>query len=293
MSIFLLLGFALPQPLWSLKILVYFMCMSLPVGRKQCNTGSCWGPPALPFLGGIVPQNQGLQSIGVTWTRLELALGILPCVCVAISKFGANTDIWACSCSSFPSGSSGQSPSFPCCGHSRCLQSHSLHQHHPRNCCGHHISCKALLFSREMLPEQVLLPADFSCPRSWGGLTLWLSLGLTAGSDAFRAGCRSWNPHTAPGRGRNTCGCVQLWCYQVTKAIYLIVWWDHCDVISRCNFWSWSLPFECILRGLLGFLLGTGLRPWERDDRRCHRRSVPASVFWWGATTGTEVSLIE
>lgn len=59
---------------------------------------------ALPFLVGIVPQNQVLQSTGVTWTRLELALGILPCVCVAISEFWANTDIWACSCSSFPSG---------------------------------------------------------------------------------------------------------------------------------------------------------------------------------------------
>lgn len=41
-SIFLLLGFALPQPLWSLKSLVYyFMCECLSIGRKQCNAGSC------------------------------------------------------------------------------------------------------------------------------------------------------------------------------------------------------------------------------------------------------------
>lgn len=112
-----------------------------------------------------------------------------------------------------PQGSSGQSPSFPCCGHSRCLESHSLHEHHPKNCWGHHIFCKAPLFSGKMPLAPVLLPADFPCTRSWAGLTLQLFPWLIAGSDEFREGCRSWNPHTAPGRGRNTHGCVQLWCY--------------------------------------------------------------------------------
>lgn len=75
-SIFRLQGFALPQPLWSLESLVYFV--SLSAGRMQCNAGSCWWPAALPFLVGIVPQNQVPQSPGVTWPGCSTPVRSLP-----------------------------------------------------------------------------------------------------------------------------------------------------------------------------------------------------------------------
>lgn len=205
------------------------------------NTGSCWWPAALPFLVGIVPQNQALQSPGVSWSRLqhtcgELVLGILPCVCAEPTltlepvpaaaspraprarapHFHAVGTAGACkvtaSTSTTPGTLGGTTfPAKPCSSPARCFQ---------HKCCF------------QLIPQ----------PRSWAGLALWLSLGLTAGRGTFRAGCRSCNPQQ-PRQGRNT----QLWCLGVTGAIYLIIWWDPLRSIVV----SW-FP-DAIFR--LGFLL--------------------------------------
>lgn len=263
-------GFCLAST--SLKSLVYFMCVSLSIGRKQCNAGSCWGPPAFPFLVGIVPQNQGLH-----WSNLDQAGACLG---------NPALFVFVCPSLSFEPTLTlslflqqlllRMSLSFPCCGHSRCLQSHSLHQHNPKKLLG----APHFLQNPAVFQKNASSTGDFSFPRSWAGLSLWLSLWQWC----FQGRMQELDAHTAPGRGRDTCGCVQLWCHLVTKAIYLIIWsFDGVTVVSWFPDAIFGLGFSSFC-GLLGFLLGTDLR-WERDDRRCHGRSVSPSVLWWGTTS--------
>lgn len=112
---------------------------------------------AAQFHVGIVPQNQVPQSTGVTWPGCIPPVRSLPWESCPVFVWPSQSFelTFEPVPAALPHRALRPEPPFSSCGHSRCLQ--SLHQPHPRNCWGHHISCKALLFSSNMLPAQVLL----------------------------------------------------------------------------------------------------------------------------------------